>query len=108
VRPGARAEIERLARHLQPAWELPVAGGLADEQLHPLDFSPRPRGAVRALAPADAIDADLDRLERGQRDDGGWTIDFAAASPAAALEWRGHFTVLALATLHAHGRVRGD
>ena len=107
-RPEARAHVERLVRHLPASWELPVAGGLADERLHPLDLSPRPRGVVRELAPADAIARDLDRLERAQRDDGGWTIDFAAASPAAALEWRGHFTVLALATLHAHGRLSGD
>jgi len=105
ARPRARALMERLVRNLPPSWEAPVAGGLADEKLHPLEFSPRPQGALRELAPADAIARDLERLERGQRDDGGWTVDFAAGSPAAELEWRGHFTVLALTTLHAHGRL---
>jgi hypothetical protein len=108
ARADARAQIERLVRHLPDDWEAPVAGGLADEKLHPLEFSPRPHGAVRELAPADAIARDLARLERAQRDDGGWTIDFAAGSPAAALEWRGHFTALTLATLHAHGRLTDD
>jgi hypothetical protein len=105
VHAGGRAELERLAAHLPPSWELPVGGGLADEKLHPLEFSPRLHGALRELAPADAIAQDLDRLERGQRDDGGWAIDFECGSPAAALEWRGYMTVLALSTLRAHDRL---
>ena len=51
------------------------------------------------------VDADLDRLAAGQRDDGGWEVDFTAYSPAAALEWRGYATVEAVGVLRAHGRV---
>jgi hypothetical protein len=99
----AGAELERLAGFLPESGELPVPGGLPDEKLHPLDHSPRPGPLRRHIAPA-AIERDLDRLAAEQRPDGGWEIDFAAASPAAALEWRGYVTVLAIALLRANGR----
>jgi hypothetical protein len=100
---GDGTELERLARFLPPTGELPVPGGLADEKLRPLDHSPRP-GPLRGHIAPEAIERDLDRLEAGQRDDGGWEIDFAPASPAAALEWRGYITVHAVAVLRANGR----
>ncbi|WP_309130335.1 hypothetical protein [Brevibacterium sp.] len=50
------------------------------------------------------MSADLDRLETGQRSDGGWAVDFTSHSAAAALEWRGYATVTAVATLLANGR----
>lgn len=103
--PEAHAQLERLTGLLPPSWEAPVGGGLEDEKLRPLDFSPRPDGPLRALAPADAIAGELDRVEGGQQADGGWTVDFAQSSPAAALEWRGHYTVRAIRILHAHGRL---
>jgi outer membrane biogenesis lipoprotein LolB len=53
----------------------------------------------------DQIDADLDRLEAGQQEDGGWTVDFLQWSPGQALEWRGIATVNALAVLRANGRL---
>ena len=46
-----------------------------------------------------------DRLEAGQRDDGGWTFDWLEWSPGHAVEWRGALTLRALATLAAHGRI---
>ena len=52
-----------------------------------------------------AIDADLERLENGQEDDGGWRVDFANYSLAAELEWRGHMTVRAVAILKRNGRL---
>lgn len=48
--------------------------------------------------------ADLDRLTRDRRDDGGWAVPFTAYSPAAELEWRGYATVGAVAVLRAHDR----
>lgn len=92
-----------LAAHLPPSATLPVAGGTADERLRPLDFSPRTGRPSRAFIATDVIDADLQRLAGLQQPDGGWTVDFAAASPAASLEWRGYATVGAIATLLAHG-----
>ena len=101
---GARDDLAELADHLPRSGVKPVAGGQEDEALRPLDFSPRPGRPLRDHIAPEAIDADLDRLASGQQDDGGWTIDFRAGSPAAALEWRGLFTVHAIATLHANGR----
>lgn len=35
----------------------------------------------------------------------GWPCDFASYSPAAALEWRGYLTLLAVTTLKENGRL---
>jgi hypothetical protein len=51
------------------------------------------------------IEAELDRIEAEQGDDGGWSVDFASYSPAAELEWRGHITVKVLALLKRNGRL---
>ena len=103
--PRAAAALERLRPALDADGCLAVPGGTENEKLTPLDFSPRPRLPSRALFTDDQIEADLDRLEAGQREDGGWTVDFLPWSPAQALEWRGIATVLALGVLRANGRV---
>jgi hypothetical protein len=69
-------------------------------------LSGRPGLRSRALFSADQIDAELDLLERGQRDDGGWTFDWLGWSPGQSVETRGLVTLRALATLAAHGRIR--
>ncbi len=51
------------------------------------------------------ISALLDHLAAGQRDDGGWTFNWPAWSPAAEHDWRGYITVEALATLRANDRL---
>lgn len=104
---GDTAELERLGALIPPSGALPVAGGLADETIRPLDISPRPGTPLRALFDPAVIEADLDRLEAEQHEDGGWDVDFRPYSPAAALEWRGYATVAALATLTAAGRRAG-
>ena len=38
-------------------------------------------------------------------DDGGWAVDFASYSPAAALDWRGYMTVRAIAILHRNHKL---
>jgi hypothetical protein len=70
-----------------------------------LDFSPWPDSRTRRLFDHDAIERDLDILETGQQDDGGWTFDWPAWSPAATLDWRGYMTVHALKVLRANGRL---
>ena len=101
----ARAAIERLRTRLGPDGSIPVEGGIEDERITPLDLSERPGTRSRDLFTDDQIEADLDRLEHGQQEDGGWKFDFLAWSPGQEVEWRGAVTVLALRTLHAHGRV---
>ncbi|MBB4660782.1 hypothetical protein [Conexibacter arvalis] len=103
--PAAAAELERIAAFVPADAELPVEGGVEGERLRALDISPLPGRPLRALAPADAVARHLDDLEREQREDGGWTVDFPSASPAGAIEWRGIATVRALALLRAHGRL---
>ncbi|MGH9278589.1 MAG: hypothetical protein ACRD12_10865 [Acidimicrobiales bacterium] len=93
--------LDRLARYFPPDGVVPVPGGADGEHLRPLDFSPRPGGPARRLFTDEVIAAELDRLAQRQQPDGGWTVDFVAASPAAALEWRGYATVSSLAVLIA-------
>ena len=101
----ARDELERLAGFLPPDATLRVTEGKPDEAMRPLDFSPEPGRPIRALLDPAAIEADLDRLEAEQHQDGGWDVDWAHWSPAGALEWRGWATVRALRILRANGRV---
>jgi hypothetical protein len=100
--PGTLAS---LAATLSPAGTRPVEGGIEGEQLRPLDFAPDPGSVVRSHLSPDAVEADLARVEGGQQEDGGWTVDFASFSPAAALEWRGVATVNAVAVLARNRRL---
>jgi hypothetical protein len=101
----AAAAIERLRPLIGADGTMPVSGGTADERLTALVFSPRPGLRSRALFSDAQIGADLDLLERGQGEDGGWSFDWLAWSEGQAVEWRGIVTIRALATLRAHGRV---
>lgn len=101
----AGAAIEGLRSRIGADGSMPVPGGTENERLTPLTLSQRPGRRSRALFTDDQIQADLDRLEQGQQDDGGWTFDWLAWSPGQSVEWRGAVTQRALATLHAHGRV---
>jgi hypothetical protein len=97
--PEADVLLSSLGRFLPPNGSMPVQGGAEGETLHPLDFAPHPQRPVRKLFTAEAIDADLERLSALQEPDGGWTVGFAAVSPAAALEWRGYATLQAVEIL---------
>jgi len=103
--PGADAELRRLGAFIPASGSVPVSDGAEDEAMNPLDFAPVPDRPIRAFFSDAAIDADLRRLAAQQRDDGGWTVDWACYSPVAALEWRGWATVRALTLLraNAHG-----
>jgi hypothetical protein len=98
-------ELARLGAHLPAGGTMAVTGGSPDEAMRPLDFSPEPGRPLRAFIDPLAIEADLDRLETEQHDDGGWDVDWAHWSPAGALEWRGWATVRALRILRANGRL---
>ncbi|QXQ15535.1 hypothetical protein [Skermania piniformis] len=102
--PDAHELLRRLGQYVPADGAIPVVGGAEGETLHLLDFAPEPGRPIRELIDADAVAADLDRLEHGQQADGGWSVDFTSYSEAAALEWRGYATVSAIATLRANGR----
>jgi hypothetical protein len=69
-----------------------------------LSFAPEPDSLARVLFDDATIQAHLDHLAQGQKDDGGWTFNWPAWSPAAELDWRGFLTVDALRALRANGR----
>jgi hypothetical protein len=76
-----------------------------DYGVSPLQLAPTPASPVRGLFADDQVEAHLDRLEADQQPDGGWPIRWEPPSAASHLEWRGIFTVSALATLRAYGRL---
>jgi hypothetical protein len=104
-RPEAAASVEKLGARIPADGKMKVVDGSPDEHMRPLDFTPLPGGPVRQLFSQKLIDAELDRLESEQEEDGGWHVDFASYSPAAELEWRGHITVKVLALLKRNGRI---
>ncbi len=103
--PEASELLARLGKYVPDSGLVPVAGGIEGETLRALDFAPVPGSPASTLLRDGVIEAELDRLAERQQDDGGWTVDFASFSPAAALEWRGYATVQAVATLRRAGRL---
>ena len=105
VEPEAAALLDHVARFVPADGIVPVAGGTETEAVRPLDLAPWPDGAARRLFGDDVVAAELRRLAGGQQADGGWTVEFASASPAGELEWRAYATVAALAVLRRYGLV---
>jgi hypothetical protein len=97
--PRAEELLAKLGEYIPDSGLVPVTGGIEGETMKPLDFAPIPGRPTRELFSPDVIDGDLERLAEGQRDDGGWEVDFASYSSAASLEWRGHATVRAVTIL---------
>ncbi|HSB65243.1 MAG TPA: hypothetical protein VLD65_01615 [Anaerolineales bacterium] len=73
--------------------------------LTPLIFAPSPTSYCRKIFTDDQIEAHLDELLSQQQADGGWPIMWRPPSEMANCEWRAQKTVMALATLHAYGRI---
>ena len=105
TRPEAAGLLDGLREYVPADGLVRVEGGTEDEKLRPLDFVPYP-GPARALFAEDVVAADLERLAAMQRDDGGWTVDYAVISPAGALDWRGHVTLDAVSILRASAERR--
>lgn len=100
----ARQAIASLASRVEPGALAPV-GGAEGEALRPLDLSPRPDSRTRALFDRAQLDAHLGDVEDGQQEDGGWTFDWLAWSPAQTAAWRGTVTIRALTWLRDNGRL---
>ncbi|WP_394613259.1 hypothetical protein JNUCC0626_25325 [Lentzea sp. JNUCC 0626] len=98
----ARAELaaERL-KHLKPSTE-----GYADgEGLELHQFAQKPTSLATAWFTEEELAKDLDQLQDGQQEDGGWTFGFPAFTPIVTFEWRSIATVDALLTLRRYGRI---
>ncbi|WP_206045815.1 hypothetical protein [Nocardia mangyaensis] len=102
--PRARRLLDHLAQFVPADGALAVTGAAEGETIHLLDYAPEPGRPIRDYFTTDAVETDLDRLERGQQPDGGWAVDFTSYSAIAALEWRGYATVRAVTTLRRNGR----
>ncbi len=100
--------IDRLRPLLDEDGCIPVAGGVEGERVTPLDMSGRSGSRSRSLFTEAQIAADLDRLEREQREDGGWDFDFLHWSPGQVNDWRGSYTVSNLRRLLHHDRIHFD
>jgi len=99
----AQPLLERLGERIPADGVMAVTGGIEGEAMRPLDFAPYPDRPARELFSAEVLRADLERLADGQREDGGWEVDFRSYSPAGAFEWRGHATVRAVTILKRDG-----
>lgn len=98
----ARAELasEKL-KHLKPSTE-----GYADgEGLALHEYAQKPTSLARNWFTDDEISKDLDELQNGQQEDGGWNFGFPAFTPVTHYEWRPIATIEALLTLKRYGRI---
>jgi hypothetical protein len=103
-RTRAERAFERVGPVLLSGGLVTLDPGEPGETHGPLDFAPLPGSIARRLFDAATIEAHLDHLAGAQRDDGGWTFNWPAWSPAAESDWRGFLTVDALRVLRANGR----
>jgi hypothetical protein len=73
--------------------------------LTPLHYAPAPDSRWIGLFDPAVIEAHLDALAAGQREDGGWPISWETIGPAAECDCRGAETLRALRVLRAFGRL---
>lgn len=73
--------------------------------LTPLTFAPRPDSPWRSLFSDAQIEGHLQDLLARQQPDGGWPLTTETPGPAAALAWRGRWTLEATRTLSAYGMI---
>ena len=101
----AAAAMDRLGPLILDSGIVTLDPDAPGEVHSPLNFAPCPDSIARPLFDEATIKAHLDHLAAGQLEDGGWTFNWLAWSPAAELEWRGSLTVDALRLLRANGRL---
>ena len=104
--PDRERAVQALERAEPAIREVVTLDPEATGEVHgPLDFAPQPDSIARRLFDDDIIATHLDHLAAGQQDDGGWTFNFPAWSPAQEADWRGSFTVDSLDTLRRNERL---
>lgn len=94
-----------LAEHLGEVKLLNLDPTETDYGLTPLQLARTPESPWRAFFTDEQIEAHLDRLAAGQQEDGGWPITWDPPSDASRSEWRAIWTIDALLTLRAYGRL---
>lgn len=73
--------------------------------LTPLHFSPSPSSRWHRLFTEEQLEGHLADLMQRQQEDGGWPISWDPPGQASRSEWRGRWTLEALSTLVAYGRI---
>ena len=104
-RDRARAAMDRLGPMITGSGIVTLDPDDPGEVHSPLNFAPQPDSIARPLFDEATITAHLDHLAQAQLDDGGWTFNWLAWSPAAERDWRGYLTVDALRLLRGNGRL---
>jgi len=104
-RARAEALAVAVARQAHIARWFKAAPGTGSYGLTPVQLIPAPDAVGRAAFPDALLSAHLDDLLAAQTEDGGWPIAWSPPGPAAVLEWRGVWTLEALTTLRAYGRI---
>lgn len=68
-----------------------------------LDWAPFRESYAGKFVSDELLNEHLEALVRGQREDGGWTINWPVVSPGVETEWRGWLTLERLKTLKSYG-----
>ena len=103
----ARAAIASLAPRIDPAASRRRAVPRARRSA-PSIFRPGRAAAAGRSSSTTPHEADLDAVEAGQQEDGGWMFDWLAWSPEQTTAWRGIVTIRALTWLRDNGRLAGN
>ncbi|MHC4955724.1 MAG: hypothetical protein ACYTGZ_17875 [Planctomycetota bacterium] len=96
---------ERATSRLLEADHVQLETPITTYGLTPLHFAPTPASPLKKLFSDAVVDAHLDDLLARQREDGGWPLFWNPPAGAATDEWRGRWTLEALRTLRAYGRL---
>lgn len=104
-RPERDALLAQVREQLPEARWLSVKVPFEGYALTPLDLAPRPGALARPCFDDATIEAHLDALQARQQEDGGWPLSWEPPGEAARAEWRGKWTLDALAVLRAYGRL---
>ena len=99
---GDRKRAELAAEKLK---HVQTDGYEDDEGMAPHHYAEKPTSLARSWFTDDEFGKDLDELQNGQQEDGGWNFGFPAFTPVTHCEWRSIATIDALLTLKRYGRI---